>query len=87
MGTDYRDEGHLQYYQDLMNRGPVKSNKKKLKLLKRLSENVSSSPQLGFASDPNQPNLFDHLQQNLITVLFFKFYLSVSKFYMFHVLN
>ncbi|KAI5415423.1 diacylglycerol O-acyltransferase 3 [Lathyrus oleraceus] len=67
MGTDFRDEGHLQYYQDLMNRGPVKSNKKKLKLLKRLSENVSSFPQLGFASDPNQPNLFDHLQQNLIT--------------------
>ncbi|CAK8563884.1 unnamed protein product [Lathyrus sativus] len=67
MGIDFRDESHLQYYQELKNRGPVKSNKKKLKLLKRLSENVSSFPQLGFAFDPNQPNLFDHLQQNLIT--------------------
>ncbi|CAI8610870.1 unnamed protein product [Vicia faba] len=66
-GFDFRDEGHLQYYQELKNRGPVKSNKKKMKLLKRFSENVSSFPQLGFASDSNQPNLFDHLQQNLIT--------------------
>lgn len=76
-GFDFRDESHLQYYQDLKNRGPVKTNKKKMKLLKRFSENVSSFPQLGFASDPNQPNLFDHLQQNLITVLFMPFFIVI----------
>jgi hypothetical protein len=66
MGSGFHDEGHVQYYQDTKNREPVMSTKKKLKLLKRFSKNVSSFPQLGFASDSNQPNLLEHLQ-NLTT--------------------
>jgi hypothetical protein len=69
MGSDFHDDGHVQYYQDTKNREPVMSTKKKLKLLKRFSKNVSSFPQLGFASDSNQSNLLEHLQ-NLTTVFF-----------------
>lgn len=69
MGSGFHDEGHVQYYQDVKkNTEPVIiSNKKKIKLLKRFSKNVSQLPQLGFAQDPN---LLDQLHQNLITVLF-----------------
>lgn len=69
MGSGFHDEGHVQYYQDMKkNTEPVIiSNKKKIKLLKRLSKNVSELPQLGFAQDPNLPNLLDQLHQNLVT--------------------
>jgi len=69
MGSGFHDEGHVQYYQDVKkNTEPVIiSNKKKIKLLKRFSKNVSQLPQLGFAQDPN---LLDQLQQNLMTVIF-----------------
>ncbi|PNX78570.1 soluble diacylglycerol acyltransferase [Trifolium pratense] len=66
MESGFRDDGHVQYYQDTKNREPVMTTKKKLKLLKRFTKNVSSFPQLGFASDSNQPNLLEHLQ-NLTT--------------------
>lgn len=69
MGSGFHDEGHVQYYQDMKkNTGPVIiSNKKKMKLLKRFSKNVSELPQLGFAQDPNLPNLLDQLHQNFVT--------------------
>ncbi|XP_014505613.1 diacylglycerol O-acyltransferase 3, cytosolic [Vigna radiata var. radiata] len=54
-GSDFCDEGHLQYYQ---NTKKVLSPKKKLKLLKDFSK-------LGFASDPQKLSMFYDLQQNL----------------------
>jgi len=77
MGSGFHDEGHVQYYQDMKkNTGPVIiSNKKKIKLLKRLSKNVSELPQLGFAQDPN---LLDQLHQNFITVVFHPFFIFTS---------
>lgn len=60
-GSDFCDEGHLQYYQ---NTKKVLSPKKKLKLLKDFSK-------LGFASDPQKLSMFYDLQQNLTSVQFF----------------
>ncbi|BAT76966.1 hypothetical protein LR48_Vigan01g290700 [Vigna angularis] len=54
-GSDFCDEGHLQYYQ---NTKKVLSPKKTLKLLKDFSK-------LGFASDPQKLSMFYDLQQNL----------------------
>lgn len=67
MGSGFHDEGHVQYYQDVKKKTEtvIISNKKKMKLLKRLSKNASELPQLGFAQDPNLPNLLGQLHQSL----------------------
>lgn len=67
MGSGFHDEGHVQYYQDVKKKTEtvIISNKKKMKLLKRLSKNASELPQLGFAQHPNLPNLLGQLHQSL----------------------
>jgi len=64
-GSDFCDEGHLQYYQ---NTKKVLSPKKKLKLLKDFSK-------LGFASDPQKLSMFYDLQQNLTSVQIFSLFI------------
>ncbi|KAK7291758.1 hypothetical protein RIF29_07148 [Crotalaria pallida] len=65
------DQGHLQYYAPPRCGGKEKDPstvltvKKKLKLLKGLSKDLSMFSQLGFDLDPQKRPLFDHLQRNL----------------------
>ncbi|KAK7243363.1 hypothetical protein RIF29_38156 [Crotalaria pallida] len=68
--SSFCDEGHLQYYAPPIcggkEKGPaVLSVKKKLKLLKGLSKDLSMFSRLGFHLDPQKCALFDDLQANL----------------------
>ncbi|CAL0330240.1 unnamed protein product [Lupinus luteus] len=71
MGSSgFCDQGHLKYYSPIRSGGKDKGTsvltvKKKLKLLKGLSKDLSLFSQLGFDLDPQKRALLDDLQGNL----------------------
>ncbi|KAI4335106.1 hypothetical protein L6164_013785 [Bauhinia variegata] len=71
MGSGFSDNGHLQYYQasttrcggkDKQKGSAVLTTKKKMKLLKGLTEGLSMFSNLGLALDPENRNLLDEVQ-------------------------
>ncbi|KAE9601546.1 hypothetical protein Lal_00040678 [Lupinus albus] len=68
--SGFCDEGHIKYYSPIRSGCKDKGNsvitvKKKLKLLKGLSKDLSMFSQLGFDLDPQKRALLDDLQGNL----------------------
>ncbi|XP_061354701.1 diacylglycerol O-acyltransferase 3-1 [Gastrolobium bilobum] len=65
MDSGFCDEGHLRYYQGTKKGSDVITTKKKLKLLKGLSNGLTLFPELGFALDSDKRALLNDLQGNL----------------------
>lgn len=80
MGSEFSDDGHLQYYQATPLRcgggkekekgSGVMTTKKKLKLIKGLPKGSNMFSELGFALDQEKTPLLDEVQGKLLTVRF-----------------
>lgn len=84
MDSAFCDDGHLRYYQastsprcggrEKQMGSAVLTTKKKLKLLKGLSESLKMVSELGFPLDSEQRALLDEVQGKLTSVSFIWFY-------------